>query len=125
MHTVLTSNEVRAYGGAVVRYGAICLVIGLLFFPVSKPKAQPTFYFCGVIFDEIKGIPDLLSQIKEIELCRPGRGAIWRIRFDPKLSDPSHLAAMMCDFSQQILIHEAQGKHTVTCVVRDAPLFSY
>ena len=96
--------------------------ISLVWFGAS---AQPSFLFCGVTFDEIKGIPHLLDQVKGIDDCRPGKGGIWRIRYDPEFSDPAHIAALVCDFSNQILINEAQGQHTVTCVVRDAPLFSY
>jgi hypothetical protein len=54
-----------------------------------------------------------------LEQCQPGKGAVWRVRYDPNLSDPSHLAALFCDFSQQILISEFRDNHTVTCVVRD------
>jgi hypothetical protein len=61
----------------------------------------------------------LLDQLEGLEQCQPGKGAVWRVRYDPNLSDPSHLAALFCDFSQQILISEFRDNHTVTCVVRD------
>lgn len=94
-----------------------------LCWPTSQALAQPSFDFCGFSYDESRTFGGLFDQLKDLDQCKPGKGAVWRVRYDPKRSDASHLAAMICDFSRQILIHEANGSHTVTCVVRDAPRF--
>ena len=91
---------------------AVCL-------PFANASAQPSFKFCGLTFDEGKNIRGLLDQVEGLEQCQPGKGAVWRVRYDPNLSEPSHLAALFCDFSQQILITEFRDNHKVTCVVRD------
>ena len=100
-------------------------VIVMSFLGSTHSGAQPIFKFCGFSYTETDGVRGMIKQIKELPQCEPGTDNIWRVRFDPNRSDPSHIAAMVCDFSKQILIHEAQGEHTVTCVVRDAPLFGY
>lgn len=100
------------------------LVVAAFLF-VTNAVAQPSFQFCGFTYDEDKGNLGLFDQLKGLEQCQPGKGAIWRVSYDPNLSDPSHLAALFCDFSQQILINEFRDNHTVTCVVRDKPRFNY
>jgi hypothetical protein len=87
--------------------------------------AQPSFQFCGLTYNERDGNSGLFAQIKELPQCRPGKGSIWRVRFDPETSDPSHIAAIVCDFSKQIIINRALGKSTVTCVVRGKPAITY
>ena len=101
------------------------LILMLLCWPIHQSFAQASFNFCGFSYDESRSHGGLFEQLKDLDQCKPGKGLVWRVRFDPKRSDPSHIAALVCDFSKQILIHEAQGQHTVTCVVRDAPQFSY
>ena len=95
-----------------------CLVFAVCL-PFANAFSQPSFKFRGLTFDEGKNVTGLLDQLEGLEQCQPGNGAVWRVRYDPNLSDPSHLAALFCDFSQQILISEFRDNHTVTCVVRD------
>ena len=108
-----------------MRRGYVYLILMFLCWPTSQAIAQPSFEFCGFSYDESRSHGGLFEQLKDLDQCKPGMGLVWRMRFDPNRSDPSHIAALVCDFSKQIFIHEAQGQHTVTCVVRDAPLFSY
>lgn len=87
--------------------------------------AQPSFQFCGLTYNEAKGNMHLLEQLKEIPNCNPGSGSVWRVRYNPKTSDPSHIAALVCDFSKQIIINSTVGEATVTCVVRGKPAFNW
>ena len=103
---------------------ALSIFIGSL---TSNSFAQPSFQFCGFVYEEPAGISGLLEQAKELPVCIPGSGSIWRVRYDPEITDPSHLAALFCDFSKQILISDTNiyGESNVTCVVRSKPEFSY
>ena len=91
----------------------------------TAQASTPSFQFCGITYDEVGGIYHALQQIKELprEACGFGTGAIYRIRYDNQRSDPSHLAALFCDFSKQILFNSTQGNFTVTCVIREEPPF--
>jgi len=75
--------------------------------------------------NKAKGNMHLFEQLKEIPMCDPGSGSVWRVRYNPKTSDPSHIAALVCDFSQQIIINSTLGEATVTCVVRGKPAFDW
>ena len=59
----------------------------------ASQAAQPSLQFCGLTYNEAKGNMRLFEQLKEIPNCVPGSGPVWRVRYNPKPSDPSHIAA--------------------------------
>ena len=105
---------------------SIILAVTIVFACIRVSQAtQPSFQFCGLTYNEAKGNMHLFEQLKEIPMCDPGSGSVWRVRYNPKTSDPSHIAALVCDFSQQIIINSTLGEATVTCVVRGKPAFDW
>lgn len=84
------------------------------------------FSFCSMHHD-VSGQSGILYQIEAIPECDYGKGAIWRINYRKLTNDPTHLAALYCDFSKQILMSEKlhnEGYGVVTCVVRNKGLNS-
>ena len=105
---------------------SIILAVVIVFACIRASQAtQPSFQFCGFTYNEAKGNMHLFEQLKEIPNCNPGSESVWRVRYNPKTSDPSHIAALVCDFSKQIIINSTVGETTVTCIVRGKPAFNW
>ena len=91
--------------------GYVYLILMFLCWPIHQSFAQASFNFCGFSYDESRSHGGLFEQLKDLDQCRPGMGLVWRVRFDPNRSDPTHIAALVCDFSKNV-IHEARRTHS-------------
>ena len=99
------------------------LLLMMFFIPLFSIQGH-AFRFCAMTHDEVSGVANMDSQIEKIPACDYGKGAVWRIYYRKLVSEPTHVAALYCDFSKQILIADKlydDGTGVVTCLVRNIP----
>ena len=99
------------------------LLLMMFFIPLFSIQGH-AFRFCAITQDKNWGVASMDSQIEKIPACDYGKGAVWRIYYRKLVSEPTHEAALYCDFSKQILIADKlhdDGTGVVTFLVRNIP----